>query len=274
MKVLIIGAGGMLAKPVIHHFDKAGYELRLFSRNVDTSMFDKAYEIVRGNALQRTDLERAIEGCDAIHISLANVNEALTTQIIVDVAKQHSIKCISIITGCTVCEENRWFRMIDNKFRAEKAIMESGIPYMIFRPTWFFESLDLMIRNGKATMIGKQPHPYHWVAADDYAQMVANAYQKPEAWCKIFYIFGPKHHTMADLLVDYCKRRFPEIKKVSYIPLGIIRLIAIISGNSVLKSAASMFGYFEKVKEMGDPTEASNLLGKPQTTYDDWLAKK
>ena len=138
MKVLIIGASGMLAKPVINHFDRAGYELRLFSRNVDASMFDKAFEIVKGNALQRADLEKAIEGCDAIHISLAHVNEALTTQLIVGVAKQHSIKCISIITGCTVCEENRWFPMIDNKYRAEKIIMESGIQYMIFRPTWFF----------------------------------------------------------------------------------------------------------------------------------------
>ena len=45
----------MLAKPVINHFDKAGYELRLFSRNVDASMFDKAYELVKGNALQCED---------------------------------------------------------------------------------------------------------------------------------------------------------------------------------------------------------------------------
>ena len=60
-------------------------------------------------------LEKAIEGCDAIHISLANVDEALTTRLIVDVAKQHQIKYISLITGCTVCEENRWFPMIDTK---------------------------------------------------------------------------------------------------------------------------------------------------------------
>jgi nucleoside-diphosphate-sugar epimerase len=41
MKILIIGASGMLAKSVIEHLDKAGFQLRLFSRTVNQSMFDK-----------------------------------------------------------------------------------------------------------------------------------------------------------------------------------------------------------------------------------------
>jgi hypothetical protein len=131
-----------------------------------------------------------------------------------------------------------------------------------------------MIRNGKATMIGKQPNPCRWVAASDYAQMVVNAYQRPETWGKTFYVFGPEQHTMTDLLVKYCQRRHPEIKKVSSVPLGIIKLMAILSGKKEFKSAASMFGYFEKVKEMGDPTETNILLGKPQTTFNDWLDSK
>jgi uncharacterized protein YbjT (DUF2867 family) len=274
MRVLIIGASGMLAKPVINHFDKAGYELRLFSRNVEASMFDKTYEIVRGNALQLADLEKAIAGCDAIHISLGNVNEALTTRLIVDIAKQHPIQCISIITGCTVCEENRWFPMIDNKFRAEQIIMESGIPYMIFRPTWFFESLDLMIKNDKAFVMGKQPNPYRWLAAEDYARMLVTAYQKDEARNKIFYLFGPQQLLMKDALADYCQKVFPEIKKVSVMPLGMMKLMAFVTSNKQLKEVTTMFGYFEKVKEMGNADETNALLGKPVTTLEQWISKK
>ncbi len=50
--------------------------------------------------------------------------------------------------------------MIDKKYRAEQAIIQSGIPYLIFRPTCFFESLGLMVRNGKAMVIGKHPNLY------------------------------------------------------------------------------------------------------------------
>jgi uncharacterized protein YbjT (DUF2867 family) len=274
MKVLIIGASGMLAKPVISHLDKAEYQLRLFSRKVHSSMFSKEYEIIQGDVFNRTDLEKAIDGCNAIHISLSNVNDALATEAIVDVAKQKQVQWISIITGCTVSEENRWFPMIDNKFLAEQIIIKSGIPYIIFRPTWFFESLDLMIRDGKAAVIGKQPNPYRWVAADDYARMVATAYLKPEAKNNIFYVFGHEEFLMKDALAKYCKVCHPQIKKVSSVPLWLMKVIAKISGKKELSIAASLFSYFEKVKELGDATETNQMLGKPEITLNSWAKSK
>ena len=274
MKILIIGASGMLAKPVINQLDKAGFQLRLFSRKVQTSMFSKDYEIFQGDVLNPEDLEKAINGCEAIHVSLSNVNDALAIQAIVDVAKQKQIKWISIITGCTICEENRWFSMIDNKYRAEKIIIESGIPYMIFRPTWFFESLNLMIKNHKAFVIGKQPNPYRWLAADDYARMLVTAYQKEEARNKIFYLFGPEQFLMKDALADYCKKAFPEIKNVSVMPLAMMKFIAFVTANKQLKEITGMFSYFEKVKEQGCAEDTNALLGKPTTTLEQWIATK
>jgi uncharacterized protein YbjT (DUF2867 family) len=271
MKILIIGASGLLAKPVIKQLDKQGFQIRLFSRTVTASMFDKTYELVQGDVLNPSDLDKAMTGCDAIHISLSKVDERLATKTIVEVARQKQIKLISIITGCTVADENRWFWMIENKYQAEQAIIHSGIPYMIFRPTWFFESLELMVRNRKAMIIGKQINPYRWIAADDYAQMVSNAYQKQEARNKIFYIYGPESFLMKDALTEYCKQIHPEIKKVSTIPLGLINIIAFLTRNKELKTAASMFGYFEKVKEQGSPDEANVLLGKPKINFQKWI---
>ena len=185
MKILVIGASGMLAKPVIKKLDKEGFQLRLFSRTVRNSLFEKDYDIIQGNVFNVSDLDRAMSGCDAVHISLSNIDEAKATEAIIESAKKHRIKIISYVSGCTVSNENRWFKMIDNKYRAEQTIIESGISYIIFRPTWFFESLDLMVRNGKAIIIGKQPNPSHWVAADDFARMIATAYKKSEALNKM-----------------------------------------------------------------------------------------
>ena len=274
MKILVIGASGLLAKPVIKQLDKNGSQLRLFSRTVNQTMFDKPYEIVQGDVLNRNDLDKAMNGCDAVHISLSNLNEAVAVKTILDIAKNKEIKLISYISGCTVAEENRWFPMTENKYQAEQSIIKSGIPYMIFRPSWFFETIELMVRDGKATLLGKQPNKAHWIAADDFARMVAAAYEKPDAKNKIFYIIGSEEYLMKDLLEEFCKHRYPEIKKVSTVPIGIIKMIAILTGNKELKSAASLFGYFEKVKERGNPDETNELLGKPTITFEKWMRVK
>ena len=274
MKVLVIGASGLLAKPVIRHMDKAGFQLRLFSRSVNQSMFDKEFEMVQGDVFNLNDLNKAMTGCDAVHLSLSTANEALAAKIVTDSALQKGIKLISTISGCTVSEENRWFPTIENKYQAEQTIINSGIPYMIFRPTWFFESLDLMIRDGKAMLLGKQPNPSHWVAADDLARMVATAYGKPEAKNKIFFIFGPEQHLMKDLLEQYCKLRYPEIKKVSSVPIWMMKMIGLLTGNKQLKGVASLFAYFEKVNELGNPDETNALLGKPIITFENWIQSK
>ena len=106
MKILVIGASGLLAKPVIRHMDKAGFQLRLFSRNVNQSMFDREFEMFQGDVFNLKDLDKAIYGCEAIHISLSTENEGLATKNIVDVEKQRGIKLISKASGCTVAEKN------------------------------------------------------------------------------------------------------------------------------------------------------------------------
>jgi len=274
MKILVIGASGLLAKPVISQFNKEGYQLRLFSRSVNQSMFDKEFEMIQGDVFNLNDLNKAMTGCDAVHLSISTANEALAAKIVTDSAVQKGIKLISTISGCTVSEENRWFQMIENKYQAEQTIINSGIPYMIFRPTWFFESLDLMIKDGKAMLLGKQPNPSHWVAADDLARMVAIAYGKPEAKNKIFFIFGPEQHLMKDLLEKYCKLRYPEIKKVSSVPIWMMKMIGLLTGNKQLKGVTSLFAYFEKVNELGNPDETNSLLGKPIITFENWVKSK
>jgi uncharacterized protein YbjT (DUF2867 family) len=274
MKVLVIGASGLLAKPVIRHMDNAGFQLRLFSRSVNQSIFDKEFEMIQGDVFSLNDLNKAMTGCDAVHISLSTANEALAAKIVTDSALQKGIKLISTISGCTVSVENRWFPMIENKYQAEQTIINSGIPYLIFRPTWFFESLDLMIRDGKAMLLGKQPNPSHWVAAEDLARMVATAYRNPEAKNKIFFIFGPEQHLMKDLLEKYCKLRYPEIKKVSSVPIWMMKMIGLLTGNKQLKGVASLFAYFEKVNELGNPDETNALLGKPIITFENWIQSK
>lgn len=79
---------------------------------------------------------------------------------------------------------------------------------------------------------------------------------------------------MKDLLEKYCRHRHPGIKKVSSVPIWMIKIIAMLSGKKDLKNAAALFAYLKKVKEMGNPDETNKLLGKPEITFEKWLNLK
>jgi uncharacterized protein YbjT (DUF2867 family) len=91
-------------------------------------------------------------------------------------AAKLKLQRITYISGTSVAEENTWVPLIKRKFLAEKAIRNSGVAYCIFCPTWFMEVLPKYIRGNRAFVFGKQPNPYHLIAADDYARMVAASY--------------------------------------------------------------------------------------------------
>lgn len=271
MKILIIGASGLLAGPVIRQLDSAGFQLRLFSRTVKSAMFVNEYETVNGDLFHPVDLEKAMAGCDAVHITVSGVDDFRATGVIVAMARKKEIQLISLVSGATVKEENRWFKFTDRKFRAEQLLMQSGIPYLIFRPTWFFESLQLMVRNGKAMVLGKQPHRYHFVAADDFGKMVARACSDQRKWNGAYYVYGPEKYQMKDLLERYCRALHPEITKVSETPIFVLKIIAALTGNRMLKFATSLYAYFQKVEEPVIPEGELRRLGDPEINFERWV---
>ena len=271
MKVLVIGATGMLAKPVVKQMLNNNFELRLFSRSVEKSMFEGEFEVMRGDIFNESDLEKALSGCNAVHINLSGTNQHIAAKKILNIAKIKGVNLVSTISGATVCEENRWSYIIDDKFKLEQEIINSGIPYLIFRPSWFFESLRLMVRGGKATIIGKQKKKWHWIAADDYANMVINAYNKADVYNNIFQIYGKDTFTMKDVLEKYIEVKHPEIKKISSVPPFILKLVGYIKGLKFLRETADLFSYFEKVDEPPVEEKTYKLLGEPRINFQRWL---
>ena len=273
-KVLVIGASGLLAGPVIRKLDEKGFDLRLFSRSVNPSMFVNDYDIMRGDVFNIADLEKAMNGCDAVHISISTDDDVRAVTGIVEMAKKKEIRYISLISGCTVSEENRWFKFIDDKMKIEQMVKQSGLSWFIFRPTWFFESLGMFVRNGKASVLGRLTDRYHWVAADDMGKMVAEAYSTPGAEDRVYFVYGPERYTMKEMLGKYCGALHPEIKTVNETPLLPLKIIAFLTRNRKLKFAVSLFGYFEKVKEPEVPEADLALLGRPATDFDSWVRSK
>jgi NAD dependent epimerase/dehydratase family enzyme len=143
------------------------------------------------------------------------------------------------------------------------------VPFTIFKAHYFMESLLRFIHGRLALQIGKQPNPYPWIAADDFARMVSRSYSMSEAMGKELFIYGPQELTMRQALQTYCRIIQPQAK-VIYLPLWAAEVIARLGKRRELQSALPFFHYIEKVQASGDPTEANTLLGAPTTTLEEW----
>jgi uncharacterized protein YbjT (DUF2867 family) len=272
-RILVIGATGLLGEPVARSMLDAGFSVRVMSRHADHARrtFPRPFEVAAGDALHRDDVERALADCDAVHISVDHDREDECVTRVVEAARGQGVDRISYVSGTTVCEENRWFPLVDRKLKSEHAIMDSGIAYTILCPGWFMEMLARLVRDGRAIMFGKARRSWHLVTVHDFARMVTESYRRPEAANRRFYVHGPQALTVPEALRSYCRALHPEIESIVHIPIWLARLIARARRNAAMRAGIDMVAYLERVGERGDPAEANAILGAPGTILDEWL---
>jgi len=270
--ILVVGATGLLGKPAAHALRNAGLVVRVMSRRAGQARaeFPEPFEVVEGDALDPADVAKALAGCDGVHVSVDHEREDECVARVVEAARAERLRRLTYISGTTVCEENRWFPLVDRKLKAEHAIVASGVDFTIFRPGWFMEMLPRLVRDGRATVFGKPSRRWHFVSAQDLARMVTESYLRPEAAGKRFYVHGPQTLTVLEALRTYCDVLHPEIKTISQVPYWVLRLVAWARANEILRRGLDMVAYLEKVGERGDATEANAILGAPRLTLEEW----
>jgi uncharacterized protein YbjT (DUF2867 family) len=274
--ILVLGATGLLGGPVAHCLKDDGYNVRVLARDVEKAQthLGDGFDIVEGDATQVEDVKQAMEGCYGVHLSLGGEAERIGSILVAGEAAGQGVERISYISGCTALEENRWFPLVDDKLQAEEAIRESGVGYTIFAPTWPMEMLARYARDGQPFIIGKMAGPFHFFAADDLARMVSATYRSDQAIDKRLVIHGPEGFSFGEALSRYCAAFHPEVTRLTRMPVWLVRLMAALMHNDMMKLGADMADYFDKVGELGDPTEANRLLGAPATTLDAWLESR
>lgn len=272
-RILVLGGTGLFGKPTAIQLKADGFQARILARDVEKAqnIFADGYEIMPGDVTDLVSLEKAMTGCDGVHISIGGAVDQLSAENVAAVASKLGLERISYISGATVAEKNRWFPMVAQKLEAEKAIRNCGVAYTIFCPTWPMEQLVRFTQNGKPSLIGNQPLLVHFFAAQDLARMVSKSYQLAEAQNKRFYVYGPEAMTLRTALERYCAVFHPEVKKIGVMPIWLVKVLGTLSGNEMLSFASDLMGYFDKTPEVGDPTEANRILGAPATTLDAWM---
>ncbi len=277
--ILVVGATGMLGEPVARRLRVDGFAVRVLSRSVEraTQKFSEGFELVQGDIADPDSLERALAGCYGVHINLSGGPapedfdriEHRGTANVASAAAKVGVKRLTYISGISARPENRYFAPAAAKLAAAEAIRASGVPFTIFRPSWFFESLRLFVRGNTAATLGGRRVKFHWLAADDYAGMVSRCYRMPETAGKILDLHGPEPVTMLEALRRYCAIVHPELRPRA-MPIWLARIIAVATFNRTLKNVLPAMAFFDRPHDEGDPTEANNLLGAPKTSLEDW----
>ena len=273
-RVLVVGGTGLLGGAVARGLQAAGFGVRVMSRHAAWAGagFAAPVEVVTGDALRPADVARALEGCDAIHISIDHEREAEAVACVVAAGRVVGVGRVTYVSGTTVCEENRWFPLVARKLAAEEAIRAAGISCTVFCPGWFMEMLARFVRNGRAVVFGHPQRRWHFLAVADFARMVVESYRQTGALGKRCYVHGPQAFNVAEAVRAYCRALHPTITPRPT-PLWLLRQVARLTRNAALREAVTLMAYFERVGERGNAAEANAILGGPRITLDQWLAR-
>jgi uncharacterized protein YbjT (DUF2867 family) len=272
-RILVLGGTGMLGTPTVRHLVADGFDVRLFARNPVKARerFGRSVDVVAGHVGHLKTLERAMEGCDAVHVSVGGEADLSSATDVTAMAPRLGVRRVGYVSGTTVCEENAWYPMVAAKLAAETALRACGVPWTIFRPTWPMEQLWNFVRTGRPMVIGHLKTPYHFFAADDMGRMVAAAYRLEAAAGQCFHIHGPEAMTLKEAVERYARALDPDAGEAAVMSVRQARIVSFLKRNRRLRGAADLMSYFERVGEPGDPSAANRLLGAPTTTLDEWV---
>ena len=271
-RFLVLGGTGMLGRPVVHCLTDSGHTVRILTRSTDKAyeLFGDSVEIVEGSATNRDDLRAAMAGSHAVHINLTPATEFAATQLVVELA-QDQLERISYVSATTLSEENRWFPRVDEKLRTEELLRDSGIPHVVFCPTWVMETLHNFARGNWAIVIhGKNPPGLHFFAAADFGRIVAASYEDDRALGKRLYVYGPEAITLNEAMERFAVACHPQARVLRW-KLWQARLAAKLMRQEELAEVTELIAYIDIAGEHGDPSVANALYGAPAITLDEWF---
>lgn len=272
-RILVLGGSGTLGIPVARALLADNQDVRVLARNPvkAAEKLGDQVEIVEGDPVDSRSMEAALSGVTGVHISLPASSELRAVELVTDMGATAGIRRVSYVSGTSVCEENRWFDLIDRKWRAEDLLRRSDLAHTVFCPTWVMEVIPNFLKRGRAVIIkGRNPPAFHFFAARDFGAMVAASYRTDEVIGRRLFIHGPEAITLSEAITAYRQACHPERRIMSLRPWQ-ARWLARLSRQAPLREVAMLIQYFDRTDELGDPAEANRLLGAPTTTLRQWI---
>lgn len=276
--IIVFGSTGLLGKPVTRALIEAGFEVTVMVRDetIGRKLFPKA-TIIKGDLKNEADLEKAMSGQEGVFLSLSVLQTEKETEWhaeqqgidnVLKVAKKQGIKRLAYLSSLVHLYQGMnsfdwWVFRI--KQEAVKKIKEAGIPYTIFYPSTFMESIAYQSRQGNMIALGgKSEYPLYYIAADDYARQVANSFKMLKGENREYIVQGPEAFTQDEAARVFVKHYTKEKLRTMWAPMFLMKIMGAFSQKF-------NYGYhvvtaLNKYPEKFEATQAWEELGKPTIT--------
>lgn len=181
MKVIILGAGGNIAKHVIDILVKQeDNRLTLFLRNARRLKVKDVSQcrIIEGDVMDYSKLKEAIAGQDIVYANLSGDLEALAENI-VKAMEEMGVKKLIFISSIGIYDKP--LKPVLKPYRKAADIIEaSNLEYTILRPTWFtgIDEADYEI-----TKKG-QPEKGSVISQQSLATLISRIITSPEEYAR------------------------------------------------------------------------------------------
>ena len=228
LKIVITGASGFVATNVRKYFSEKNIELISISRN-DFKEFKNEQKIISKNYDEKTILPIIKNSYALIHlVGIGNqsvetdfhtVNTELTNHIL-NISKKAKIKKIVYTSGLGVSPNTSSGYFI-SKFNAEKLIINSGLNYTIFRPSYIVGKTDLFtkylkkhIKNGIIEIPGSGTYLIQPIYINDVVQVIFKSITESKFKNKIIDLVGPDYISFIKYVKLFSKGKI-KIKKIN-----------------------------------------------------------
>lgn len=282
-RILVVGGTGRLGAPVARRLLAEGFDVRVLTRNETRArmLFAPDTELAVGDVGDPAALRAALDGCTGVHVSLAGGPlpadydrvEHRGTAAVARAAAEQGVKLLTYLSGATVRAEHAGHPPTAAKLAAERAVHDSGVPFTVFRASWFMESLPAFVRGRRAVVPGRQRIPYRFLAAEDFAATVVAAHRTGAAAGRTLAVLGPQPLTIEEALARYCAIAEPGVR-VSGVPLGLLRTVAALTRDAALADTVRSLRYFSTATEEGDPADLAALFDAPATDLETWARRR
>ena len=275
-KIAIIGATGMLGIPVTVALLDAGFAVTALSRKPDEArhVLPAATQIVAADVRDEGSLKRGLAGQDALYLNLSIVpterrgdfhTEQQGLEHILSAARFAGIKRIGYVSAMIHDSPSRWW-VLDVWRSAIARIKGSGIPYTIFYPTNFMETLPQRHMLGRTfVMTGWSRKRNWWITGSDFGRQVARSFALPEAANREYAVQGPEPVSYSE-----AARRFALAveKRRLTLPLFFVHVAGIVSPSMRFNGRImrTVLHYPETLRA----EETWRDLGRPSTTIEEF----
>lgn len=279
-RIAIIGATGMLGRPVTKALIDAGNQVLLLARDPEKAQatFPRSH-VMNADMEDYRSLKRGLKGTEAVYINL-NIEsderpgdfhaETKGLELLIKAAQKEGVKRIAMISSLVKDYNGKngfsWW-VFDIKQKAVEILKASGIPYLIFYPSSFMENLVFHNRRGnKINWIGDSKQKMHYISAVDYGKQVAKAFAIIEdGESKEYAVQGPEALTGEEAALKFISASQDNLSFARVSPFT-AKLIGFFSHE--LRYASKIT---EALNNYQEPFQAENTweeLGKPEITIE------